>query len=671
MNRQLLEKLMEAAKYAGQTAVPMAEKEKEAQKLLVGAAEILYKSELGQVDLTQLNEQQTDCWNFLKSVETDALGDEREEADYARIAQLAGQFVNNQNSSKLSDYGYDMVVGITLGSVNGVMKEMLMNMEANPLTRYYVSRKNAEGKVYTDEANEQEVKVLEPLNLFSIPDDETKQSPEQKEHLAAARKLKIVCAFKAGFGIPEGVAPSRIGDILDFNTGETGNHTRVKYKCYFKEFTILQWVYDEFEEKYVYTRLEQKGELWDFLFDVNLSLDEADLEKVPKKVKDMIKNIDPGSMFSVQQLFLDLNTTSLQGIPKIENIDEEAQDILNRRFINLYFNRLKEEGGVIFGYTIKPSAPGHKNYFLKPTDFRFYISPYLENGTPVPSKKKLYTLNYLVMCNNHPVPSELRDFKWNWVEEKDYAYMNGIMSINKNYIFDMACNHFPAFIQRLLAIPHTEFSIPNPVQCSMRFWMEADWSADVTFNNAYSYSYYKEASADDWFFFVPPLWGNTWISHSVNAQITTFQSTDDKAIIQCRADVKTNMHINVEGGVSEGTVFDETIYFILEVDVDAYGKLLMTPTIKEVSNQTTFEISTWSQIVSFGTIEDCVNSVTEWVKNDIKAAVKSATWEFLNEYNMNAIWTLPGDETFSYRNTTFSEGQDLTFVVNYVKPEGV
>ena len=563
--------------------------------------------------------------------------------------------------SRLEQYGYDMVFAATLGSINTVIKEYLDKAakDISVQTKYYIETVES-GKVMCKEASSEIAEQLEALDLFSIPDDPEKRTDQQQAALNEAYgKLMLSFGFRAAIGLP---TQADVENIIDFDTGETGNHTKVRYNMYFKEFSIIQFSTSR-SGSFVYNQFSQTDSPWVFQYTVDLGMVGVSQDVLPSDIKEKINNIDPEQIFSISQLFLDLNTTALINSPSITGVNPETDYYLNTYFLEYYFKQMKEKSGdVILGYSITPqSISSNKPYLLRPTDFRFYVSPYFENGKAVPEKKKLYTLNYIVICDNKPFP-ELREINWNWIEEKDYTYINGAMAINKSRIYDFTKQEYTNLLKNLLFDVIAEINV-SFTSISFRLGITQDQSTDPTFDDQ-TYHYSRSAKDSDTFV---PVWGNVEMKYDMTAKLKNYQTDENNSVLECRVDTVVWMHVNVEGGVSEGNTYNKTNYYTLTINIDEYGKLTLTPDVKETDNGTTFDTSGWSTFLISG-LEDYLKQVKQNIDNYLTQNKDYWNNQFINRYNNNATWYLPGDGNLIFKQHSFSCDCDLTFDANYATP---
>lgn len=347
-------------------------------------------------------------------------------------------------ASCLSEYGYDMVVATTQKSINATLKRYLYGMDSTPYTQYYS---------YEDQEISEE-KVLEATNgvdLFSITDPSA-----YEEAINNAFQLGVGTAFRATMGISTKMSPAQIEQIVTLIPTVSGNVANVKYKAFYQSFEIITLDYDRRTGKPTFLHISQDdSNPWTFTYNVCLDFGDDTFSKLPpdvqaelKRVNPQTGTIDPDDIFSIQQLFLDFNTATLESSPKIEgDIDSKTMVLLQTIFVENYFKKLKEQNGTVLGYTVKKKENySYGEALLKPTDFKFDISPYLNEEGNIDDKNQDYsTLNYLVMAENRsfPIPEKYpkvaSGFNWNWVTNDGGAQsqVHGCMSINKNIILDL------------------------------------------------------------------------------------------------------------------------------------------------------------------------------------------------------------------------------------------
>lgn len=593
-------------------------------------------------------------------------GDSDEAAEQELYNLFTETVLRSRADSRLEAYDYDMVYAITQKALNATMKEYIDIMGAGmkPEIKYYVGRADqSQQGFHTGEATEAEAEFFDSLHLFDIPADEKQRTEEQKRRIEQADGKYLMYAFRGAFGIPENSALSQIRNIIELLPGQVTDTTWVRYNMYFRELSIIELKYNPFKRKAEFTKTSQDGQKpWVFRFKVNLGLIGVSRSELPGAVAEKVNNIAPDTMFSIQQLFLDLNTVQLQDALPIPDVSEEAAATVNDKFTKVYFQKLREQaakGAIVFAYAIKPDKStdsADRPFLMRPSDFCFYISPYYENGVENPGKGELYTLNYLLTCGSRMLPGDLKKFTWNWVDEKDLAYVHGSMSINKQRIYDFAVSQFKGVVKSFMLKPVVEISLIK-VQNKIRFEQE---DINVAFNNN-KHSHFRQA--EDGSFLI-----SAKVKYSCDSSITSYQSSEGNPVIECRSDIVCYLDSSFAGGSSSGNIYNRTVWFTLTIGVDEYGGLILTPGVRETDNGTNFSYSSWSDIASMGLWDTVLNFTKAGLEGFVKSTKSFAIRDFRDSYNQQAMWVLPGDRTFLFKQPRFSQGKDLTFDISYARP---
>ena len=124
-------------------------------------------------------------------------------------------------------------------------------------------------------------------------------------------------------------------------------------------------------------------------------------------------------MFSVQQIYLDLNTAGLSNTQiQINGLsdDSKARFLLDKHFICGHLSLVKQASGkegVLLGAALVKSKPGEicvPSDSLVPMALNIMISSYKKrdgSATGDPQDLPLYTLNYLIMSEKRPIKNDV------------------------------------------------------------------------------------------------------------------------------------------------------------------------------------------------------------------------------------------------------------------------
>lgn len=587
----------------------------------------------------------------------------------------------NQSNLSLQQYGYDMVVATTQASINATMKQFLYQYEGTEFISCYMWQEGPEG---SDDGsyvpgNYDEIKKIAGMDLFDIPNT-SKQTPQQKAAAKKAYDAGFAFAFKATMGLPnlDKFAPETIPNVIVLDQG----NSKVTYNLFFKEFKVLN-VFERRGRVY-WESMSQDTDTdipWVFKFNVNLDMNtnnnENAFNSLPESVKRKVKNLCPDTMFSVQQLYLNLNTAGLADSPSISGLDpaDEASIYLTRVFINSYFKYLKDhckssdnpDGNFILGYSLKPQTTPPQRSSIIPTDLNFLVSPnYDERGIPT-KNYDLYTLNYLVMCDNHHMPAAV-PFGWNWIESSEHGDYHGTMSIKKSVFASYINNLLSPELRSICIIPHCSVHC-NFVKVEFGWGFKHETSPqnyqlvnDGT-SKVLTFSYVQKSHDSDTFV---PNWGNMSFDYSLQSDVY-FEGNKIRMVTTSTA------YLHVNGGwgiIVEGNVAKYVIESSYIISNDANGNLMVTSVPSAPQDKSdSLDPGIWAKIASLGFVDDLVSSMKSSIKSWLTGFLSGHEGRILSMLNGSNSWVFPGGKTFAFKDVAFSNACDLVTHVTYVEPK--
>ncbi len=456
-----------------------------------------------------------------------------------------------------------------------------------------------------------------------------------------------------------------------------GEPQMIHYNITFRKATF----YSKTEPKFKLEQTEE-DEPWVIRLRVSLALQEAELEKLPEKVREKIKkyvqNLSP-DMFSIQQLYVDLNTAVFDEFQGMQGMTSFAQGVFTA-IIKDYIQIQKNQGDILFGIGIThasseivPAAT-----FL-PTALNFCITPYQDSTGA--AKPELDTLNYLVMTQNHISPRDIpQSFDFNWVEDESD---HGVMAIRRELIIPFITDQLNPILAKLC--PKIKVSAQNrsiellPNEAAIGFKVlprsshpnvaRADY--EVTDDDSYS----------------TPLW-QFWDIRKIDA-VSNYSMT---CVISLPEDKNNIIHINgsiiadlkfvrenlsIGGGLDKiempKTIFDWSVDLVLRMDLSQKGQLDLTykndsfeskPKVEQ-KHETFWE--EWCRSVSGST------QIFAEELGGMRAAVKSHIVDHmvdsLNETLKSAnAFIFPGGNTFLFKKPIFCHSGDLTSTITYLLP---
>jgi hypothetical protein len=566
-------------------------------------------------------------------------------------------------------WGYDMVCAITQDGINATMLELLSSNDAELSACYIQNDQNQPVLILLADLINQT-----GVDPFSIPDG-TDQSDPRMQKLNDA---SFWYAFKAKLGIPSGVAPTAVPDVIVLNQG----NSQVTYQLFCAEFSVVVMNYQP-HNRYNLTNISQPANApWVFSFHVNMNLNPAQqtpYSNLPPSAKARIKNLDPSTMFSVQQLLLDVSTRGMQSLPTITGLDPSspAYIALTQDFINTYWANVSPGNSILLGYSVAPAQLNlNISPSIVPTDLNFEIDQYSSAQTP-----GLNTLNYLVMSNGSAMPPPV-PFSWDWVTADQEASFHGVMAIRRNI--------FGAFLVQLIqpyssvlsvdttiSMTHsgedftTTLSTPlsqSPAQWTLTAPGTAAGSDGFTALMTISYSHPSYDSSEDALHL-------SSINGDFNYTLAGDISVSGNVIrltIHAVAYCEFNAHIfGIQAANLEANIVDLTsvVTYTMATTSDGTMGVTMSPTTPApVDNSQDIDVSTWDKLIGLGDVASMIRSMRSSLTQRLTDTVSSIDKQVAQLLNGSGGWVYPGGKTFFFKDVEFSNFQDLVSRVTYVDP---
>jgi hypothetical protein len=571
------------------------------------------------------------------------------------------------SQSRLSDpkYGYDMVVATTQASVNATMKEWLSKYSGKPFTQAYVYNKNllltAGGPVVTDF---EKLKVDIGCDPFDIPDG----TDVDDEALLKLRSKKFMYAFQAELGFPD-FPMDLIPPVISFDK----SGSLVTYNMVCKTFKIIGFRADDIfaDPEWVNVNQDDADEPWVFKFSVNLDLLTKNIStqfhNLPKETQDEIMNLGE-DMFSVQQLFLDLNVAALRDTVEIKGVGNKIKVFLSEVFIQEYIKSISANGGIMLGFAAVSHKPMPSNVSLIPTSMNFEICSYKERLEPT-TDYNAFTLNYLIMTKNRPMPAPVQ-FEWNWVDKDKTTQFAGVMAVNRNSFVTFLHETLSDTLKYVAKRPNVYFHCNcvkadftykyDPEPTPQQFRIVQNGGIHVL---SYNYSA-NDQSSDTTFCGIWGTWGNLSSNYAVKSDVFL-----EGARITIETTITVFMHLNVMGGVTEGNFAKKKLVTYYNIGVSAQGRLTVRkdgPPIEDQSEDPRTDV--WAKIITAGQVDGLVNSMRKTLKDMIDRFLTNDSALIERMLNGSRSWVFPGGKTFVFKDAQFSEGQDLVANVLYVAP---
>ena len=561
--------------------------------------------------------------------------------------------LSNYLNSDLSNdkYKYDLVVGTTADAINASMK-MWLHKNAPAAKQIWYQQIDVGGPITP-------MDPISGLDVFNIPNGATDLSETLLES-------PFMFAINAGFGLPPGVSPLDIPDIIEL----TSQRQQVNYNMFFNQFNIVTLDWGR-RGQYAWKNYKQPvGQPYIFNYKVDLNMNAADpsskFSDLPPDAQRILQNYNTHSMYSVQQLFLDLNNAGLQSVPTISGIPSNSPVLrtLQEDFINTYWKDINEKKQFVLGYAVHATNRGTAAS-IQPTSLNFQVVPYYDANGQATNKTNLYTLNYLSMTEGRALTVGAA-FPWNWVDEDKVSEYHGSMAIRRNVFADFLASKINPFLSKVCIDPSSHITISN-----------AGFSWSSTFNISSSSN--GQFSATDT--------GPTILEFSFTG---SSQSSDKSGLISGHF----NMNSSASGSVSvSGNEITLKIDSNVNMDFDngdIGGAGAVKGSIGSYSLETKWQVSVDAQgAVNVATMQGYPHSTVKgphlsegaFSKIDGSHNVGSKLSNMFNEMtnqmkNFSTVlrdylnssggrWIFPGGNTFIFKDAVFSQSQDFVAHISY------
>ncbi|KAK5047761.1 hypothetical protein LTR84_006426 [Exophiala bonariae] len=559
--------------------------------------------------------------------------------------------------------GYDFVVAVTQASINATMITYLDSLTSPEIIVCYISQESVGTPGYT--AVEVEftklLELTEGVDPFTVtvPSDNQENDPNFQKLL----KANFIMGFKARIGIPNVPDKSKLKDIVSLQ----GDTAQVGFNLMCSEFTVAG-IETVSVDRFFIQSSQTPASTWLFSTQVDLrlgDLSDSGYSRLSPEAQRKIKNLSD-SVFSIQQLLIDLSTATLAESVKISGVEagSTVETFLEKYFIQKYIAKLKDTGEPMLGCAAVSKGTDRSTMLL--TDMDFSVSPYVDSlGKPAASdsQKELNTLNYLCATDHRALGPAIR-FPWNWVDESERADHDGCISINRTRMIE--------WLEGLVKTTASYHCLRPTVFAKHHDGNITRLYVEVFFNeNQQPVVEYPDKNMVD-------SQGQKWNADGktvLKFSWEGFAADDDQAgNIELRN--KYAMTVDLVGST---IVITQNIWVWYYVRVPAYGKghIIVNDTLVDE-----YSLSTENGALVVGTVKSKltqaadphdrsanISDVNDF-GNKIIEAVKQPTSISLTSIPLSVApsYVFPGGKSFLFKNVQFSENQDLVACIAYADP---
>lgn len=558
-------------------------------------------------------------------------------------------------ASYLTNSGCDLVVATSQASINSGLLELL-NEETQP--KQYVCFVKKSRKDPVEQISLEDLMVqTEGVNPFYIPD----QTPEDDVRMSKLKGAHFKAGVMLQMGIPEGHTRQSLPPIVTLKTADS-----VTFNLYCKQARVVSMEFDE-DGAFLSVCEQPKGpsgELWTMTMSVDLTTAGLDdklntdyFNKNPKLKSQLLKRLYnlSGTAFSLQQLLFDLDNGLLEKTPNFSNVtNKQAKFYLEEYFRDIYVKAANEQGLSLVAVTKVSHDPDPSS--LDMTGFERTVTKVDANNG------EASTLNYLCAINNHSVPSPNTTFGWNWVSPGDINQESGVIAINRNIL----AQHIAEKLK-----PACAESCYLPI-------VSGDYTMELRGGQAPTVTFPPEGTKVIQFKYAT----DTWIPGTVQGMaldgstemvriITSPEYDCDVYFNGNRIIVDQKLWIVVvynpdERGVGSGLApVKRGVTDTYEISADQTGALHLTRTDEKK----------WDESAYLEPDESMSRdaAIELYLNQKFRDQIYDLASGRLHEFQISQIenFVFPGARTFTYKEPTFSDHQDLVCKITYLDPHEV
>jgi hypothetical protein len=582
------------------------------------------------------------------------------------------------SQSNLSDshYGFDLVVAVTQASVNATMKQLLAGLSSPEVTVCYIYD-NDNNLVPID--YQLLLKSANGSDPFKVA---AGANPSIDKDLINLANANFAGAVRAQLGLPD-VPLAAIPPIVTLGQGASAP---VLFNLLCSEFVITGFQYGPRNKVTWINQSQPSGSGNPWYFSANVNLNSAPVtpqEALPTAVQNRANQLNATkNAFTIQKLFLDLDTAILNSSPTIVGIDPgwPVWNLVTTVFLGAYFAQLKQKGDPVLNYTFTANAPLPATLELGAVSRE--CLPLLQNGQPItnPTSKQKDAAT-LVYCGSTattaPVPVP---FTWNWVELSEVTAFSGVQAVRRDIFFNFFLKLLnndvaPLCIDTNVAMGGgglkiwTKYTIAqsnSPASFQPVSSIQSPGTDGFTTLATISYTHNSHDSfelpldfADETGDFNYSLTGAVGVSGNqikiqVRAAVYMYYGHGETAFAH---------YTDLPGA----NYYDKTRTVIYTLGVNQNGGLQVVPSPTVTDNSAPWNL----HLKGIATDEGLTSGLTA-AQNRLAQYMDSAFSNYVNqltaEINGYHGWVFPGNDAFVFRNLCFSAGQDLVAQLTYVQP---
>ncbi len=580
------------------------------------------------------------------------------------------------SQSNLSDvrYGYDLVVAVTQKSINLTLKQYLSNITSPEVILCFVydSANNIVPIDYnTLVAN---AKGSDP---FAVQSGADPQTDKNLINLAAA---SFAGAVKARIGLPNAPLNS-IPPIVVLGHGAAAP---ALFNLLCSEFQITGFQYGA-RGMATWINASQPttaGHLWYFSANVELNTILVDpTSPVPPAVQQRIIQLqnDPANAFTIQKLFLDLDTAILMSAPTLQGVTPgwAVWNLISATFLGAYFKQLRATGAPVLSYSFTAKAPLPATLQLGSVSRECLAL--LDNGLPInnPTAAQLDATELVYIGSATTTPPIPVPFSWNWIDLPDVGNFSGVLAVRRdvfltflgqlvnrniaNLCFDSTVvvtasglDLYPAFSTPMSGHPSV-FVRVSPIGAPGADGFTKIF--DLTFqHNCHGYNWVFTANVNIDYNYT--LTGDVSISKNqlrVTLHPQVFMQVQHLEVFVTYTDL------------AGANYYDKTRTFIYDLNASQNGAIQVTETEHTVDASVPWNLQVKGLMQDQG-FTAAMTSFESLLGSSLDSTMTAFANDLAGIINGYQGWVFPGNDAFTFKDVGFSSGLDLITELTYVNP---
>lgn len=445
----------------------------------------------------------------------------------------------------------------------------------------------------------------------------------------------------------------------------------------------------------IFNLKQKSGVPWVINFNVTLAMQEVAKSELPDELKKKLQNVNE-DMFSIQQLYMDLNTAALDSFSGIKVPD--AMEGAVKHMLQQYLIRQQKDNKPLFGVAVKFKDKTVQPPTLTPTYVNFCVTPY-RDADGKRTNPNLDTLNYLVMTDHNPAPPNLpQSFPFNWVDDVN---THGAMAVRGKSLIDLLVGQLNPILKGLCPVVYckADKTQPPPNDLVIKLNPAGD-DVNRVFNRAFdpstgkiaSYSYQSPDGDDSdsdaglgWYSFLQVsakykmscdiflIHDKVRIAGSITSSASVFSSTT-----MTRPSDPGEMPRNNDTSIAVEDKMPNTTYkwwvdLQLYMDAASNGQLDLKVTAQDFDSPPAVEHedpSEWQKLYGqFGFAMKYYTTNLGDLRGQVRGQVLGSVANTLKGVLTQAHhFIFPGAKTFTYKNPAFTNSLDIASDITYLNP---